>query len=224
MKVLVVGATGGCGRAGVAELLERGHSVTAFSRHASELETGQGATAQGDLRTIDGDVTDARAVENAVAGHDAVVVTLGISENVMRVRLLGPAHTALDVRSRGTRNVVSAMKHRGVRRLVVQSTYGVGETSDRLGLKDRLFFAVFIKQQAADHGVQESIVRESGVDWTIVQPIYLTDDSVADKEFVSTTGEVAVRKVSRKTVGRVLADSVEKDEHVGASIAVSTAS
>lgn len=218
MKVLVVGATGSSGRAAVAELLRRGHSLTAFSRHASELSTGSG-----DLRTIDGDVTDAGAVEQAVQGHDAVVVTLGISENPMRVRLFGPAHTAADVRSRGTRNVVAAMKRSGAARLVVQSTYGVGQTADKLGLVDRLFFTVLIKQQAADHVVQEADVRRSGLDWTIVQPIHLTDDPAADQEFVSTTGEVESRKVSRKAVGRVLADAVENTEYVGASIAVSSA-
>ena len=37
-KVLVVGATGGTGRATVEALLERGHRVTAFSRHAESLE------------------------------------------------------------------------------------------------------------------------------------------------------------------------------------------
>lgn len=217
MKVLVVGATGSSGRAAVAELLERGHSVTAFSRHASELSTGPVG-----LRTIDGDVTDSGAVEQAVQGHDAVIVTLGISENPMRVRLFGPAHTAADVRSRGTRNVVAAMKRSGSTRIVVQSTYGVGDTADKLGLIDRLFFAVLIKQQAADHVVQEANVRRSGLDWTIVQPIHLTDDPAADREFVSTSGEVDSRKVSRKAVGRVLADAVENTDYVGASIAVSS--
>ncbi|HEY5844629.1 MAG TPA: NAD(P)-binding oxidoreductase [Mycobacterium sp.] len=219
MKVLVVGATGGCGRAVVAELLERGHSVTAFSRHANELRT-----EVGDLRTIDGDATDSRAVEDAVAGHDAVVVTLGISENAVRVRLLGPAHTAADVRSRGTGNVVAAMKRSGSRRLVVQSTYGVGETAARLGRVDRAFFAVLIKHQAADHAVQEAVVRDSGLDWIIVQPVHLTDDpedGTADEEFVSVTGEVASRKISRRAVGRVLADAVERADHLGTSIAVS---
>ncbi|MFC7449386.1 NAD(P)-dependent oxidoreductase [Rhodococcus daqingensis] len=220
MKVLVIGATGGSGRAVVAELLGRGHSVTAFSRHASELRV----DASGDLRTIDGDATDSSAVEAAVRGHDAVVLTLGISENAMRVRLFGPAHTAADVRSRGTRNVVAAMKRSGSTRLVVQSTYGVGETAAKLGLVDRIFFAVLIKQQAADHTKQESIVRASGLDWTIVQPMHLTDDPAADREFVSTTGEIGSRKVSRRAVGRVLADASTSSDYLGTSIAVSASS
>jgi uncharacterized protein YbjT (DUF2867 family) len=99
MKVLVVGATGGSGRAAVGELLRRGHDVTAFSRHASSLVAGTG----GRVRAIDGDATDPADVDRAVDGQDAVIVTLGISENPLRVRLRGAAGTPMDVRSRGTR-------------------------------------------------------------------------------------------------------------------------
>jgi uncharacterized protein YbjT (DUF2867 family) len=221
MKVLVVGATGGCGRAVVAEALRRGHVVTAFSRHASELRNSQDL--RGDLRTFDGDATDPGTVDAVVAGQDAVIVTLGISENPLRVRLRGPAHTAADVRSRGTRNIVAAMDRHGVRRLVVQSTYGVGVTADRLRLTDRLFFALLIKEQAADHAAQEKIVRASGLDWVLVQPVHLTDKPGTEAELVSATGEIGQNKVSREAVARVLADAVEKPDHLGASIAVSAA-
>ena len=114
-RVLVVGATGGTGRAVVARLLADGHDVTAFSRRATDLEHRcPGVTA------VDGDVTDADDVDRAVAGQDAVVLTLGITENPIRVRLLGPARSPLDVRSRGTGTVVRAMVRHGVRRLVVR--------------------------------------------------------------------------------------------------------
>jgi nucleoside-diphosphate-sugar epimerase len=117
-----VGASGGTGRAAVARLMAEGHTVTAFSRSASRL-----ANEIDGLAAVDGDVTDPSAVERAVAGQDVVIVTLGIAENPLRVRLLGPARTPRDVRSRGTRNVIAAMRRHGVTRLVVQSSYGVGE-------------------------------------------------------------------------------------------------
>ncbi len=67
----------------------------AFSRRASRLISELGDKR---LAVIDGDATDRDDVERAVAGHDAVIVTLGISENPVRVRLLGPARTPLNVR------------------------------------------------------------------------------------------------------------------------------
>ena len=224
MKVLVMGATGGTGRAATAELLRRGHTVTAFARNAGKLR--QGADLSGELDrelfTIDGDAADQQVVDAAVAGQDAVVVALGISENAAWVRLRGPAHTGPDVRSRGTHNVVTAMQRHGVNRLVVLSVFGIGATAGRLRLLDKLFCWLLINQQVADHVEQERAVRASGLDWTIVQPVHLSDDP-AGEAFVSATGEVAINKVTRTSVARVLADTVDQPDFVGTSIAVSGA-
>jgi uncharacterized protein YbjT (DUF2867 family) len=146
-------------------------------------------------------------------------VTLGIAESPMRVRLRGPAGTPLDVRSRGTAAVVAAMREHGVRRLVVQSSYGVGETRDRLPLSSRLVFALLLKPQIADHEVQEDVVRRSGLDWTLVQPVYLTDgDEPAAR---STDGSVEGMKVSRRAVGEVLGRLATGADDVGRCVSVS---
>ena len=107
MRVLVVGASRGTGAELVDELARRGHVVTAFSRRAGG----------DDPRIVyqSGDVLDADAVAKAVAGQDAVVVTLGIPDNPFRVRLTRRASSPLDVRSTGTANVVRAMTETGVR-------------------------------------------------------------------------------------------------------------
>jgi uncharacterized protein YbjT (DUF2867 family) len=217
-KVLVVGATGGTGRATIDALLGRGHRVTAFSRHAESLEIDSDR-----LTRINGDATNPDDVDRAVAGHDAVIVTLGITENPFRVRLFGAAGTANDVRSAGTRNVIAAMRKHGVRRLVVQSSYGVGETRNRLRWVERLFFKLLLEPQIADTEVQELEVRESGVDWVLAQPVHLTDDDVNDMPFASPDGQVREWKISRKGVARFLADAVRAKDYVGRSVALSGA-
>jgi len=214
MKVLVVGATGGTGRAAVEALVADGHEVTALARRA-----GAGFGGVPGVRPVDGDATVAADVHAAVRGQDAVVVTLGIAESAMRVRLRGPAGTPLDVRSRGTAAVVAAMQEHGVRRLVVQSSYGVGETRDELPLSSRLVFALLLKPQIADHEVQEGVVRRSGLDWTLVQPVYLTDgDEPAAR---SVDGSVEGMKVSRRAVGEVLARLATGADDVGRCVSVS---
>ncbi len=199
MKILVVGATGGSGRAAVKHLLAEGHQVTAFSRGL--LEDGAAASR---LAQVRGDVMDASAVEQAVAGHDAVVVTLGISENPFRVRCFGAARTPLDVRSTGTAIVIAAMKRQGVRRLVVQTTFGVGETRGRLRWIDALFFALVLKPQIEDTELQNRAVEESDLDWVLVQPVHLTDGE-GEMPYVSAAGETGRPSVTRDGVGRVLA-------------------
>ena len=216
MKVLVIGSSGGSGRAAIDHLLSEGHEVTAFSRRAA---TGVSGSAK--LRFVRGDAMNPTDVEQAVRGHDAVIVTLGISENPLRVRLLGPAQTPSDVRSTGTRHVIAAMQKHGVRRLVVQTSYGVGETRDRLGFVDRMFFELILKPQIADTEKQNTDVSESELDWVIVQPVHLTDGAEQDMPFISTEGETAKMKVSRQSVGRFLAHAVKSPSYVKKSVALS---
>ena len=216
MRVLVIGATGGSGRAAVDALVTAGHEVTAFARHAADEFAGRDG-----IRSVDGDATLAAAVDAAVRGQDAVVVTLGIAENALRVRLRGSAGTPLDVRSRGTATVVDAMQRHGVRRLVVQSSYGVGETRDRLPFSSRVVFALVLRPQIADHERQERIVRASGLDWTIVQPVYLTDGDEAAS--TSRAGDTEGMKVSRRAVGGVLAALATGSADVGSCVTVSGA-
>ena len=85
------------------------------------------------LDRVDGDAADADLLGRVLPGHDAVVVTLGISEPAWRVRLLGARATADDIRSRGTHAAIQAAREAGVTRLVVQSSYGVGPTRPHLG-------------------------------------------------------------------------------------------
>jgi uncharacterized protein YbjT (DUF2867 family) len=215
-NVLIIGATGGTGRATIDALLARGHRVTAFSRHAESIEH-----PSPQLTRINGDATHPSDVDAAVAGKDAVVITLGITENPLRVRLFGPARTPLDVRSAGTRNVVAAMQKHGVHRLVVQSSYGVGETRDNLRWLDRLFFRALLKPQIADTEAQEIEVRDSGVDWVLAQPVHLSDDDDGEAPFVSPSGEVQGWKISRKGVAEFLADAALRPDYIGRSVALS---
>ena len=218
MNILVVGATGGSGRATVEELLSAGHHVTAFSRHADTL-----AGLSDRLHTVNGDATDPDDIDGVVPGHDAVVVTLGITENALRVRLFGTAATPRDVRSTGTRNVVAAMRRHGVRRLAVQSSFGVGNTRDRLRWVERLFFALLLKPQIEDTETQEQTVRESGLEWVIAQPVHLTDDASAAPAFASPQGHTRQWSVSRRQVARFLRQAVEERACLGHAVALSAA-
>ncbi len=216
MNVLIVGATGGSGRAATAAALAEGHRVTVFARRASALLAEYPSAV-----AIDGDAMDPGQVAAAVEGQDAVIVSLGISENALRVRLRGSRHTPMDVRSAGTRNVITAMQDHGVRRLVVQTSYGVGETRERLPLVERIVFKLLLRPQIADTEVQEREVRGSELDWVIVQPVNLTDHDVADLPYASVDGDVQGMKVARSSVGRFLAQALSDERLTRRSVALS---
>lgn len=216
MKLLIVGATGGSGRAAVERALKLGHEITAFSRHASALNLNSPR-----LTTIDGDATDEQTMYAVMPGHDAVIVTLGISENPLRVRLFGPSATPMNVRSAGTRCVIEAMKAHQIRRIVVQASFGVGATRSKLRWIERAFFALLLKQQIADTELQDAAVVESGLDWVLVHPVHLTDGPDDAMPFYASDGATGAMKLSRRSVGNFLVHAATSAEFTGQTMALS---
>lgn len=216
-KVLVIGASGGSGRKTVNALQKQGHEVSALSRKASTI-FGE------DVKSIDGSVLDKETLRSAIDGQDAVIVILGISENHLRTRLLGPKNTPINIRSLGTGLVVEVMQELGVKRLIVQTTYGSGPSKDKLGFVDRMFFDLILKPQIDDTEIQDQIVRNSGLDWTITQPVHLSDNEEESNAFTSDSTEVQEMKISRKLVGECNAHFVLDQSAIGKTFALSTAS
>lgn len=212
LNVLVLGASGATGRLAVEACRAMGHTVTAFVRSDVEYPG---------VRVVRGDATNARDVDRAMVGQDAVVVVLGIRENPLAVRFRGSRGTPLDVRSVGTRNVVAAMRTHGVRRLVVQTTYGVGETWNQLSMGWKAMFSLILAPQIADTELQEEVVRDSGLDWVLVRPVGLNDDTAERPILASPDGETRSMSVPRRAVARVLADAILDPGLVGRSVAVS---
>jgi putative NADH-flavin reductase len=161
MKVLVIGATGGTGRQLVTQALERGHEVTALARNPAALDVTHPR-----LRIVRGNVLDAASLEEAMRGHDAVLSALGHKQFFRPTRIL----------SEGTRNLLRAMEEQEVRRLVCETSLGIGDSAGRLGLSYTLFvIPVILPFYFWDKTRQERLIAESRVDWTIVRPAALTD-------------------------------------------------
>lgn len=161
MKVIIFGATGGTGRELVSQALEQGHLVTAFVRNPAKL--GQ---QHDNLQAIKGDVLDYESVEQAIGGQDAVMCLLGMPSPFDKSR----------IREKGTANIVRAMQETGVKRLICQSSLGVGASRDILPFQYKyLILPTLLRKPMADHAVQETCIKNSTLDWTIIRPATLTD-------------------------------------------------
>jgi uncharacterized protein YbjT (DUF2867 family) len=213
VRVLVVGSTGRVGRAVVAQLLEAGHEVTAFSRRGT-----RSVRSSRRLRAFAGDARSLADVENAMRGHGAVVVTLGISENPWLLRLFGPRHTAPDVRSWGTRNVIFAMHRLGLRRLVVLTRSGLGRDSD---LAERVVFELLSGPEQRDVEQQTREVIESGLDWVIVRSGRLGDGADDARPVALPDGVTGRVRLSFSSVARFMAEAVTSPRFVGRALTLS---
>jgi len=160
MKLVIFGSTGGTGRELLRQGLEQGHVVTAFARTPAKIADIKHAN----LRMVEGDVLDIAAVKDAVAGREAVVSTIGMGAKRSTLREIG------------TKNIITCMESVGVRRLISQSSLGVGDSRANLGFFTKyIIVSLFLRHAFADHAQQEAVIRKSQLDWTIVRPPYLTD-------------------------------------------------
>ena len=208
MKVIVFGATGKVGRLAVAELLKAGHDVTAFARNPKKL----GLT-NSRLTHSAGDALNPHDVLEAVAGHDAVVITLGAGMSRKSI-----------VRSKGTLNVINAMQAHGVRRLICQSTLGAHESWSNLNFWwKRVMFGAILRPVFKDHELQENLVRASGLDWTIVRPGAFSDGPATGgfKENFPSTERNLRLKISRADIAAFLSRQVCDASYLGRAVAIS---
>jgi putative NADH-flavin reductase len=199
MNVLVFGATGRSGSAVVRRLLDRGYTVTAFVRTPGKI-----TETDSRLNIVQGDVLDRDAVEKAIPGHDAVISCLGAGLNGT-------------VRSEGTRNVIAAMERYGVRRLISQSSLGVGDSRRNLNAYWKyIMFGMLLRKAYADHGVQEQYVMESDLDWTIVRPGALVDGPAAGDflQGFSPTERNLTLKISLADLARFIVRELEASEYI----------
>jgi nucleoside-diphosphate-sugar epimerase len=159
MNVTVFGATGAIGSLTVDELLANGHTVTAYARNPRKIPTSWGNR----VRMVVGEMSDADAIDSAVAGADAVVSALGPS--------MDKKATGLPL-VEGTQHILDAMRRHGVRRYIGQGTPSIADPHEKKTLQTRLvsFMGRTFLRRAYDEllGMTE-LVRNSGVDWTIVR-------------------------------------------------------
>ncbi len=205
MRITVFGATGSVGHHVVEQALAAGHAVAAYTRDATRVTTQHER-----LEVVEGDVLDPQGVRAAVQGRDAVVVALGDGR-------------AGNVRTEGTRTVVEAMRHTGVRRLVCQSTLGVGESRGNLTFVWKyVMFGLLLRGAYADHVRQEELVRESGLDWTIARPGAFTDGPRTEgyrRGFA--TDDRSEIKISRANVADFLVAQLADDAHLREAVSLS---
>ncbi len=116
---------------------------------------------------IVGDARDETALRQALKGRNAVVSALGTPASPIReVTFLSTA----------TRVLVDAMKAEHVPRLVCITGLGAGDSVGHGGfLFDNVIFPLLLRKVYADKNRQEAIVRDSGLDWTLVRPAVLND-------------------------------------------------
>lgn len=156
MNIVVFGASRGVGLQVVKQALESGHVVTAFVRSPETLDV-----KHENLIVFKGDSMDAAAVENAIAGQEAVISALGPTRP--------PDPHMMEI---SAKNIVAGMKKHGVRRLISTTGAGVRQPEDQPKFIDRFIgflLHLLAKEVVMDSAENVKVIQGSELDWTIVR-------------------------------------------------------
>jgi putative NADH-flavin reductase len=198
MRIALIGATGGTGRAVIERALQAGHEVKALARDVEKLPPEDGLT------VLEGDAMVAEDVARTLADTDAVVVALGNSQNAFALLFGARRTTPRDICEAGTRNILKALGDRDDRPVVVVSAFGVGDTRENLPLMFKLFYRLFLREQIADKERQEALLKASDANFVLIQPVALTDKPASGKWTATLDGTLGGSEVSRHDLAAVI--------------------
>lgn len=194
--VLVFGASRGTGFEVVKLLAARGERVTAFVRPTSD---------RSDLEPLGvsyavGDILDADSVNAAVEAADvhAIINTVGGRRGEPR-----PDYE-------GVKNMVEAAKAAGVRRVLLVTAIGTGDSKAAVGERTWEVLGRVLKVKTQG----EEYLTASGVDYTILRPGGLTRGP-ATGSGVKTEDHGVMGSISRAELGALVVQCLDDNNTVG---------
>jgi putative NADH-flavin reductase len=210
--VTVFGATGAIGSLTVAELLDRGHTVTAYARNPAKVPTTWGHR----VRVVIGEMSDADAIDSAVAGADAVVSALGPSMDRKATGL-----PLID----GTRHILDAMQRHSVTRYIGHATPAILDPQEKPTPVTRLIAFMqrtFMRRAYDEITGMTAPVKTSDLDWTIVRFIAPKDTPKQDNLRVGFYGTDKLGlTVSRADIAAFTAQQVDDTRYHNRAPAIS---
>ncbi len=215
--ILVVGGTRGTGLAVVSELLDRGEKVTAMVRETSDTRA---LDALG-VEQVVADAMNPDQVRAAIpeGAYAAVVSALATSprdmparKNFLQTLLTGPVRMDPDKRPDfvGNRNVIDAAKAAGVKRFLLLTVIGAGNSADAVPLPARNATSDIapVKEKA------ENYLRESGLDYTIIRPGWL-GNVAATGTAILTEDPRSFSYIAREDLAKLIVLALGDDRTVG---------
>lgn len=194
MSIALIGATGFIGSRILAELVSRGHEVTAIVRNPEKVPALAGVTA------VKGDIFDKDGLAKLLAGHEVAISS---------VHYLASDANAL----------LGAVKQSGVKRYLVVGGAGSLEVAPGVKLVDTPEFPAAYLDEARKGGAYlELLKQDKTLDWTFLSPSAIIAPGERtgrfrlglDQLLVDGNGE---SRISAEDYAIALVDELEKPAH-----------
>ncbi len=200
-NVLVFGATGKLGTEIVQDLVAEGDKVTAFVRQTSDRTLLEPLG----IGFFVGDVFDRDSISKAFANgdYDAAIVSIA-------------SMGVPDLDRAGNINVADAAAKAGVKRLIMVSTIGAGDSYDSAPLLSRLALSKILPQKTD----AENHIRASGLDYTILRPGGLPPGIIPTGRGMVSEDSTTMGFIKRPDLARLIVSVLYDDSTIGKTLAV----
>jgi len=202
VRILIIGASKGIGLQATRQALDAGYQVRALARSAAGI-----AFSDPSLEKIQGNALNIDDVETALDGVDAVIQSLGVGlgELIRPVRLFSVA----------TKLLIEAMMGQGVKRLISVTGFGAGDSRANISCLQRLPFQIVFGRAYDDKSLQEQLIKDSELDWTIVRPGVLTIGPQTDHyQILSEATQWRNGIISRADVAEFLVRQIQDQTYI----------
>ncbi|QNI33342.1 NAD(P)-dependent oxidoreductase [Alloacidobacterium dinghuense] len=200
MHVVLFGTTGMIGSRVLAELLSRGHIVTAVARDVSRVSN------EPNVKAVRGDVLNSAEVAEIAKGSDAVISSYSPGTN-----------TELIVDA--TRSLIAGLDRARVKRFIEVGGAGSLFVAPNVRLIDAPNFPDEYKAIAIAHADALEVLRKSDLDWTYFSPAAFIQPGERTGKF-RLAGDTLVAddkgnsRISAEDYAIALVDELENPKHI----------
>jgi uncharacterized protein YbjT (DUF2867 family) len=169
MRLLVLGASGGCGRWTTQLAAADGHDVTALVRPETAFDAPRGVTVER------GSALDPDCLARVCKIKDVVISCVG-PQRANPSNPWSPLRPPPNVAEKSARAAIGALEANGLKRFVAISAAGVGDSASAINpIMTFLIRRSTVGVMYADLDRMEQVLRQSQLDWYAVRPVTLVN-------------------------------------------------
>ncbi|XP_058490469.1 flavin reductase (NADPH) isoform X2 [Solea solea] len=195
-NVAIFGSTGMTGLATLPLAVSAGYNVTVLVRDPARLPADHKA-----CRVVVGDVLNKEDVKKTMEGQDAAIIILGTRNNLSPTTMM----------SEGTKNIVEAMRARGIRKVV-------GCMSAFL-LWDRAKVPPRLVPVTEDHDRMYTVLKTCGLDYVAAMPPHIGDLPLTES-YTVTENMLSGKAISKHDLGHFFVKCLSTSEWDGKTVGV----
>lgn len=202
MHFLLLGGTGRTGTHVVSELLSQSHTAVALVRTSGSLAPRPGLTVVTGSPLSKDDIRKALTAAPGLSPSAAIITlnTVRKSDSPFAAPLSPPRLLA-----DSCANACEVLEQAGIRRIVVMSTAGVGDSWAQLPWLSKAFMGwTNIKYALEDHNILDKEIRQRKMDWTLVRAVRLEFDDPKKQN----DARMEVKELGSSGEGMSMSDSV----------------